>query len=481
MAKQAEDRFSSAKEMAEALADYLRASERVKTEATGSMPVSQQPPVGPVLVVPGEAAATLPPPRSMPLPSQQPSIPHGAPSRPPAPKQRTPDPLPGSHPARNYPAVSIRLIGLGTAALLVWGLSLGLVVHRLFFREPPEDMQRDSVDGSPAGEVRTGAGAPVSNDPAGTAPTPTISAQPKAFFLRGHTGAVRSATLSSDGRKIVTASDDHTAQVWDADLGNEIAILRGHTDKVWGASFSTDGSQVVTASYDHTARIWDAASGKQLAVLEGHEDWVHSASFSRDGRRVVTASQDKTARVWDLVAGSLWSESAVLEGHSDGVLTASFTGDGKRVVTGSLDATARVWNLETEVEPIRLEGHTQAILWATFSPDGRRVLTTSMDKTARVWDAVTGKELARLVGHQGGIEFGAFSSDGLRIVTGSYDRTVRVWAAGTGKPIATLEGHQAVVLTTQYGGDSRIRTAAWAGSDPEAEKSVRVIVFDAPP
>jgi WD40 repeat protein len=62
----------------------------------------------------------------------------------------------------------------------------------------------------------------------------------------------------------------------------------------------SDGSRIVTASYDKTARIWDAATAKEIAVLRGHVNSVTSAVFSPDGARVVTASQDGTARIWDV-------------------------------------------------------------------------------------------------------------------------------------------------------------------------------------
>ena len=65
------------------------------------------------------------------------------------------------------------------------------------------------------------------------------------------------------------------------------------------AAFSPDGTRVVTASEDKTARVWEAAEGKEIAVLKGHAGVVESAAFSPDGKRVVTASRDKTARLWD--------------------------------------------------------------------------------------------------------------------------------------------------------------------------------------
>jgi TIR domain/WD domain, G-beta repeat len=75
--------------------------------------------------------------------------------------------------------------------------------------------------------------------------------------------------------------------------------LGGHDGPVYSAAFSPDGTRIVTASGDNTARIWDAASRKEIAVLRGHNVRVKSAAFSPDGTRIVTASGDNTARIWD--------------------------------------------------------------------------------------------------------------------------------------------------------------------------------------
>ena len=96
--------------------------------------------------------------------------------------------------------------------------------------------------------------------------------------------------------RLVTASFDETARIWDAESGKEVGVLKGHTGPVRAAAFSTDGKRVVTASQDSTARVWDAESGKEIAVLKGHDGVVITAAFSGDGKRVVTASSDETAR-----------------------------------------------------------------------------------------------------------------------------------------------------------------------------------------
>lgn len=74
-------------------------------------------------------------------------------------------------------------------------------------------------------------------------------------------------------------------------------VLEGHANGVYSAVFSADGQRVVTASEDGTARVWDQA-GRELQVLEGHTGPVRSARFSEDGKWVVTNSEDGTARIW---------------------------------------------------------------------------------------------------------------------------------------------------------------------------------------
>ena len=81
--------------------------------------------------------------------------------------------------------------------------------------------------------------------------------------------------------RILTASADETAKLWDAASGKQIASFE-HQDAVHDATFSSDGMRILTASADETAKLWDAASGKQIASFE-HQDEVFEAVFSPDG------------------------------------------------------------------------------------------------------------------------------------------------------------------------------------------------------
>src|SRR5262249_47036193 len=47
----------------------------------------------------------------------------------------------------------------------------------------------------------------------------------------------------------------------------ELVTLRGHSDHVTSVAFSPDGSRLLTASWDGTAKVWDAATGQEVLPL----------------------------------------------------------------------------------------------------------------------------------------------------------------------------------------------------------------------
>jgi WD40 repeat protein/energy-coupling factor transporter ATP-binding protein EcfA2 len=273
---------------------------------------------------------------------------------------------------------------------------------------------------------------------------------PLATFV-AHKAPVTYVSFSPDGRRIVTASQDHTARVWDVATGKPVTEPLQHRGFVNIAAFSPDGRHIVTASGDNTARVWDAATGRPVTEPLKHRGFVISAAFSPDGKRIVTASWDKTASVWDVATGT--QAARPLE-HKGPVNSAAFSPDGARIVTASGDNTVRVWDTVTGTpitEPLEHQGPVNS---AAFSPDGARVVTASGDNTARIWSVSTGKLVAGPLEHHSFVNTAVFSPDGTRIVTASGDKKARVWEAATGKPITELE-HRDTVRTAIFSADGR--------------------------
>ncbi len=278
-------------------------------------------------------------------------------------------------------------------------------------------------------------------------------------ILRGHTSNVNSATFSPDGKWIVSASDDNTVRIWDAETGAEIKTLPGHTDNVRSANFSPDGKQIVSASEDETVKIWDAETGDEITTLIGHTYNVRSANFSPDGKQIVSASIDGEIKIWDAQTGE---EIKPLTGHTDAVNSANFSPDGKQIVSASADDAIKMWDAETGAEIKTLTGHTDRVTSANFSPNGKRIVSASWDQTIKIWDAETGAEIKTLTGHRGRVTSANFSPNGKRIVSASWDQTIKIWDAETGAEIQTLTGHKWSVNSANFSPDGkRIVSASW--------------------
>jgi WD40 repeat protein len=192
---------------------------------------------------------------------------------------------------------------------------------------------------------------------------------------------ISAETIAFDpsGGSVVTAGPSPTAVVWSLD-GRELARLEGHSGAIWHAIFDATGERVLTASLDKTARVWDVRSGKTLHRLVGHDDRVTSIAIDEHTQRIATASADTTVRIWSLDTGE---PLATLRGHTAQVNAVAFA-SGDQLVSASSDGTARVWDLIHGVETATY--HHGGYLRAGLDPAGRRVVTASWSGTAKIWD-----------------------------------------------------------------------------------------------
>jgi len=285
--------------------------------------------------------------------------------------------------------------------------------------------------------------------------------------LKGHTDAVNIAVFSSDGKKIVTGSDDRTARIWSAETGKELLKL-STVGRL--ATFSPDGAKVITTGSEKV-RIWDTHSGRLLRKLERRRslpdrlfrsiatvipEFGNSAVFSSDGKKIVTGGHGIII-IWDAEAGRELLAMSDVDGVSGLAWTAEFSPSGEKIVSaghGTRDKTARIWNAVSGREERRLVGHTEQVTSAVFSPVGKKIVTTSEDKTARIWDAESGKELQKLVGHSWHVNSASFSPDGKRIVTAS-SKIVRIFDVESGEELQKWEGHPRSIRSVAFSPDGK--------------------------
>jgi WD40 repeat protein len=307
-------------------------------------------------------------------------------------------------------------VATGTDALETWDLATGAML-----RAGTGQGRVRALAFDPSGEVLA----------AGTSKGIVIvwGPGPAQRQLAGHTGAILDIAFSSDGKRLATASADHTARVWDVATGELVAKSTCHEGPVTSARFSNDGRFLATGGEDDMACVWSVDANTWISFLRGHTGAVRSVRWSRDDLHVVTASDDGAAYVFDAALGKPVAEA---KGHTKPLVAAELSPDGTRLLTASADHLAELWELPELVadslvaaRPVaKLDGHTDAIVAATFDADGKRVATAGLDGVARVWDASTGQPTVSFE-HAGPVGVVAFA--GNRLVTGDRNGYAHVW------------------------------------------------------
>jgi len=290
--------------------------------------------------------------------------------------------------------------------------------------------------------------------------------------LRGHGGPVRALAVSSDGKRLVSASFDTTAITWSLASGAAEKVLRFHEGAVNAVVVLQDG-RIATSGEDARIAIWQPGGDKPVTILQGHTAPVVSLAVSPDGKTLASASWDNTARLWPLGGGT----PRVLEGHQQNVNGIAFTPDGRSVVTVGYDLTLRIWPIAGGGSPTimtlpaplnsvvvapdggiitagatgkvyflsatgEMKGEVEAaavpIIALALSGDGKLVAASSVRGAVAIIER-DGRKLARtLVGPGLPAWSVAFLPDNGTLLTGGTDRLIRRWNALTGEHLGEV-------------------------------------------
>ena len=160
--------------------------------------------------------------------------------------------------------------------------------------------------------------------------------------LTGHSDWVRAVSVTPDGTRAISASDDQTLKVWDLSTGEEVRTLTGHSGGVTAVSVTPDGTRAISASDDQTLKVWDLSTGEEVRTLTGHSGGVTAVSVTPDGTRAISASGDQTLRVWDLETGDVITR---FTGES-GLFACAVAPDGRTIVAGEQSGRVHFLRLE---------------------------------------------------------------------------------------------------------------------------------------
>ena len=166
---------------------------------------------------------------------------------------------------------------------------------------------------------------------------------------------IKLLSLTADGSKSLVHGTDATLSVWNLQEGKSLASHAGVMG-VSSATWTSDGLSIVTASEDQKLRVWSLPADGNMEIpapreLPAAAANVISLMAGAVPDQILSAGQDGRVLVWSL------AESKVIqEINSPGLLCMGLSKDGKQLVTGAADGALRLWNLANGKQMIELRG-----------------------------------------------------------------------------------------------------------------------------
>lgn len=314
--------------------------------------------------------------------------------------------------------------------------------------------------------------------------------------LRVHEGFLYSLVASPDRSKLLSASRDGTAAIWDAATGELLHHLRPRLPSATDVATTADSSRLAVVGSDGKATVWDAAVGRPLHRIAVAGQDARAVAFAPDGSWFAAASADGAITTWDTTTGQA---RRALQHHRDGAEDVDVSPDGTLLATSGADRVVRVWGGNDE--PVHQFDLSQARVRAVrFAPDGQSVAAASWDRRVRIHsldpevepivldagsaylnNAVAwfpdGTRLATGVGPrtdggptrwtldgdaaetpdwiQSQVTSIAVAPDGRHMVTGRGDHLVHVYDTDSGALQHSLEGHTGAVTSVRFTGDGQ--------------------------
>ena len=231
---------------------------------------------------------------------------------------------------------------------------------------------------------------------------------------------VQCLAVSKDGRWITAGTAWGEAFVLNANTYEKVFSHREDHNYIFGVDFSPDSSRLVSASDQCTASIWDIPTRQRVQSLR-HEDWVIAAKYSPQGDRIATATRHSDVRVWDSNDGRLLVDIKVTVTPlcNTGLLWCNnhlfVVSDNKiKQIEASTGSTFSEWPVpDTNLSScIALPKHGKFIAYSTW-------------RTVTFWDTATHTQLG-LIQHSSEIHSIAVSPDDLFLAIGGWEGRITI-------------------------------------------------------
>jgi WD40 repeat protein len=288
-----------------------------------------------------------------------------------------------------------------------------------------------------------------------------------------HGAGVRSASWLSTGKRgtdsapgFVTVGDENLVKIWKPGAEEPIP-LPGHECGGYGncavvdVAVSPNATTIVTVGVDAQVLVWDT-NGRQIARgLEHQPGWLSTVSFSPDGNYFTTAAGqfNPTVQIYDAQGRHLFGTNPKLRCSERAEWDCRVTRtrfspvNPGQWLAGFPDRIIRLHDKNGQLLRAYPAKHGARINDLAYHPGGERFVSCDQGGRVIVWTS-KGEPVVELEAHEGAATALAVSPDGGYFATGGEDSVISLWRFD-GTLASHFRGHAAAIRSLEFTPDSK--------------------------
>ena len=157
----------------------------------------------------------------------------------------------------------------------------------------------------------------------------------------GHTTAINSIAVSTDGKFLATGCDSNLINIWNPDDLGFVHRFKGHSARITGLIIRKFSHTLYSISKDRSLRVWDLDAMCYVQTLFGHQEVITSIDMLIKERAVTSGGFDSTLRLWKIAEET----QLIFQGKGESIECVKYIDD-QHFVSGTMSGSISLWSVQ---------------------------------------------------------------------------------------------------------------------------------------
>ncbi len=296
------------------------------------------------------------------------------------------------------------------------------------------------------------------------------------IVLRGHEDGVRAAALSTDGKLLISCSDDGNVYEWKPPLTQDSKPVSRKLSKSLHEKFrsvlvTADSKYIIAGTFSGKIYIWKPGDSDALPiVIQAHSSTVNDLASNPGKQQFASCSADGKIFLWDF-SNDIFHK-VLLDSLSGKIQALTFLPGGEFLAYGGSAGKLKIINFSIKsATPVTVFNSADPILSIACSESGNLLAAGFSSGSIRIWNTehLTERPFVLIGRHTSGVTALTFSRNGNYLASSGYDKTVKIGSMQSreGKPIS-IEKNDLWVYDITYSSDDKHLISC------SADKTIRI-------